>query len=308
MAIESSSDARIPLGACAAAAPDPSDFCKEWNAENRLTRVTKSGIEVARFSYDALGRRVEKVAGGVTHGYVYDSNHVAEERLSTGGVIRYSHGPGIDDWLSRQNADGSTTYFVADDLGNIAAEMNGAGQVTLARTYDAWGNLDAPSAAVGGPSYAGRWWEPDLQLYDYRARWYDPKVGRFLSQDPLGLGDGLNRYAYVHNDPVGQVDPFGLAAMRINHYPGWKLPKIYNLCDVGESVVFWDYSPFNPNTQEGKYIGWKNAFIDECYKVEGFQPGRDYRARVAPVNPNMVAQSDWPSTAIGVCCEHKCKQ
>jgi len=46
---------------------DLSGVENEWNAENQLKRVTKEGVEVARFAYDPLGRRVEKVAGGVTY-------------------------------------------------------------------------------------------------------------------------------------------------------------------------------------------------------------------------------------------------
>jgi RHS repeat-associated protein len=153
---------------------------------------------------------VEKVAGGVTTSYVYDGRHVAEERLSAGGINRYFHGPFTDDWLGRQNADGSMTYFVADALGSIVAETNSAGQVTLARSYDTWGNLDATSAAVGGAAFTGRWWEPDVQLYDLRARWLDPKLGRFVSEDPVGFRAGVNFYAYALNNPVRYTDPSGL--------------------------------------------------------------------------------------------------
>jgi len=189
----------------------------EWNALNQLTRVTKNSVEQARFAYDGLGRRVEKVAGGVTHAYVYDGSQVAEERLSGGaiGTIRYYYGAGIDDWLARQNADSSMTYFTADHLGSVVNETNAAGVVTLTRTYDAWGNLGGTSATVGGPAFTGREWDPETGLYFYRARYYDPRLGRFLSEDPLGAAllvqnSELNRYAYVRDNPIRNVDPTGL--------------------------------------------------------------------------------------------------
>jgi RHS repeat-associated protein len=182
----------------------------EWNAENQLIRVTKNSVEQARFAYDPIGRRVEKTAGGVTTGYVHDERHVAEERLSTGGTLRYFHGLLADDWLGRQNADGSMTYFETDALGSIVAETNSAGAVTLTRSYDTWGNLDAASAAVGGAAFTGRWWEPEVQLYDYRARWLAPKLGRFISEDPVGFEAGVNFYAYALNNPVRYTDPSGL--------------------------------------------------------------------------------------------------
>ena len=137
----------------------------EWDAENRLTRVctgtcgagTDPANMLARFVYDGQGRRAQKVAGGITRSYIHDGDHVAEERLSGGatGTIRYFHGPGIDDWLGRQETSGSATFFVADHLGSIVRHTNSAGTVTLTRTYDAWGSLDATSAVVGGPAFTG---------------------------------------------------------------------------------------------------------------------------------------------------------
>ncbi len=182
----------------------------EWNAENQLTRVTRNGGEAARFSYDAFGRRVEKVAGGVTTGFAYDGMDILRETRSDGASLKYVHGLGVDEWLGRQSGDGSLTYLVGDALGSVVAETNSAGQVTLTRTYDAWGNLDATSAAVGGPAFTGRWWEPDVQLYDYRARWLDSKLARFISEDPIGFDGGENFYAYVENAPTNRVDPSGL--------------------------------------------------------------------------------------------------
>ena len=54
-------------------------------------------------------------------------------------------------------------------------------------------------------------WDADAGLYYYRARWYDPAVGRFLSEDPIGFAGGdANRFRYAENDPVNLVDPRGL--------------------------------------------------------------------------------------------------
>jgi RHS repeat-associated protein len=69
----------------------------------------------------------------------------------------------------------------------------------------------------GNPyAFTGRRWEPGLQLYDYRFRWFDPSTGRFITRDPIGIwGDGLNvgnGYTYVGNNPWTHVDPWGLQA------------------------------------------------------------------------------------------------
>ncbi len=58
--------------------------------------------------------------------------------------------------------------------------------------------------------YTGREYDAESGLYYYRARYYDPALGRFLSEDPIGLEGGINPYAYVGNDPVNNRDPSGL--------------------------------------------------------------------------------------------------
>jgi RHS repeat-associated protein len=55
-----------------------------------------------------------------------------------------------------------------------------------------------------------RHWEPASSLYQVRARWYDPEVGRFISEDPINLAGGINQYVYAGNNPVDFTDPYGL--------------------------------------------------------------------------------------------------
>jgi RHS repeat-associated protein len=185
----------------------------EWDAENRLIRVLINGNEVSRFVYDANGRRRQKIVGSTTSSYVMEGDHVAEERLSSGsiGTIRYFHGPGTDDWLGRQEIDGSATHFVADHLGSVITHTNSTGQPTLTRTYDPWGTLDPATSATSGLAFTGREWDAESSLYYYRARYYDPRLGRFISEDPISLQGGMNLYRYVSNKPTTRRDPLGLA-------------------------------------------------------------------------------------------------
>ncbi len=183
----------------------------EWNAENQLTRVLKNGVEQARYAYDPIGRRVEKVAGTVTTAYLYDGPSILRE-MAGSAVTTYIQGPGIDEPIAREDAAGNRTYYHADGLGSLVKETNSAGTVTLTRKYDAFGSLQLGTNS--GYAFTGREWESEVGLAYYRARYYDPKIGRFLSEDPIVIERRsileLNAYTYVGNSPTGYIDPYGL--------------------------------------------------------------------------------------------------
>ena len=186
-----------------------------WNAENRLkwvcntTPCTQSAAAAA-FSYDALGRRVEKVMGAATHAFTYDGEDILRDNRGGGSIWMYVHGPGIDEPLARENQSAAWRYFHADGLGSLVRITNASGTVTDSLGYDAFGQLLA--ATPSRYAFTGREWDSETGLYYYRARYYDPKVGRFVSEDPIGLvgGINLNLFAYVRNNPVNFVDPMGL--------------------------------------------------------------------------------------------------
>jgi RHS repeat-associated protein len=191
----------------------------EWNAENQLTRGLRNGNEVARFAYDPVGRRVEKVAGGATITYTYDGEDILREASSTGVILKYLHGPGIDEPLAQENGSGALSYYHADGLGSIVKTTNSAGGVTASRRYNGFGILELD--ATKGYAFTGREWDPETGLYYYRARYYDPRVGRFVSEDPIHSQRVPNFYAYVANDPVNLMDPSGrIATARRRKKPG----------------------------------------------------------------------------------------
>jgi RHS repeat-associated protein len=184
-----------------------------WNAENQLKRVLLNGNEVARFSYDPRGRRVEKIAQGVTTSYTYDGSNILRE--IRGAISMRYVGQGIDQPFAVEEG-GSLSYFHTDSLGSVVGVTNPSGAVTLTRRYDAWGS---PEVAPAQPGYAftGREWDPEVGLYYYRARYYDAKIGRFISEDPLSRRqpqEVRNLYRYATNNPVLWRDPSGLIAWK----------------------------------------------------------------------------------------------
>jgi RHS repeat-associated protein len=221
----------------------------EWNSENQLVRVTRNSADVARFSYDPLGRRITKTAGGLTTTYAYDGIDIARETRSDGTAYRYLHGPGFDEPLARIDQTGEAAYYHADGLGSIVAMTDAAGNVTSRRQYDAWGNLQQ-GADQPGYAFTGREWDPETGLYYYRARYYDPKMGRFISEDPIGFDTGPNFYSYVENNPVVYVDPFGeeaitataggLGLVAAGTAPAWVAPAAVAVGGAVAIGLAWD--------------------------------------------------------------------
>jgi RHS repeat-associated protein len=178
----------------------------EYDAEHRLTAVKQEAATLASFVHDGNGRRAQKTAGGVTTTYVYDGDGVIEERLSTGGTLKYVRGPRIDQHWAMRDGGGVVTYFLADHLGSVVQTTDASGAVTLTRDYDPYGN-PLSGASQSGYAFTGRDWDAETGLLYMRSRYYDPKPGRFLSEDPIGLE---NLYGYVANRPTIGTDPYGL--------------------------------------------------------------------------------------------------
>jgi RHS repeat-associated protein len=172
--------------------------------------VLSNGSEVARFKYDPLGRRVERVAGTITTTWTYDGEDILREVSGT-STLKYVHGLGIDEPLAQEDGTGAPIYLHADGLGSVVKTTNSAGAIVASRRYDAFGNLEL--GAANGFAFTGREWDADAGLAYYRARYYDPKVGRFLSEDPIGLDGGVNLYEYVLSNPARWIDPLGFGAV-----------------------------------------------------------------------------------------------
>jgi RHS repeat-associated protein len=197
-----------PNGNLVSKTEDGQTWTYEWNAENQLVAVERDGTEIARFAYDPLGRRVEKVAAGITTQYTYDGEDVLRTIDSDGTTYTYVQGTGIDEPLAREDASGNLTYYHSDGLGSVVKMTDPSGAVVHEYRYDAWGNIESGEAEPGF-AFTGREWEPETGLYYYRARYYDPAAGRFISEDPLGLSAGINTYTYTANNPARWIDPQG---------------------------------------------------------------------------------------------------
>ncbi|WP_181358672.1 MULTISPECIES: RHS repeat-associated core domain-containing protein [unclassified Stenotrophomonas] len=179
----------------------------EWNSRNELVRVSESGEVVAEYKYDGLGRRVTKAEKGVVTSYLYDGLTAVQE--TRGGARNpVFTGLGVDERFAR-NAGGERAYFLTDHLGSTIALSSASGDLLVAYDADPYGGSSSTQGYDNPYRYTGR--ELDENgLYYYRARYYHSGMGRFISEDPIGLRGGVNMYAYVSGNPVSAIDPLGL--------------------------------------------------------------------------------------------------
>ncbi|MCX5804627.1 MAG: RHS repeat-associated core domain-containing protein, partial [Proteobacteria bacterium] len=182
-----------------------------YDALNRLTQVNKTGIDTQSYTYDHEGRRISKTVGTSTTNFLYNGPDIIAEYTNwTTAAAQYTHGPNTDDPIIR-TAGTERRYYHQDGLGSVVAMSNQTGTITVTQRFDAWGNKIDSSGTIPQYGYTGR--EPDeTGLVYYRARYYDPTIGRFTQRDPIGMNAGINPYAYVNANPVNFTDPMGLMA------------------------------------------------------------------------------------------------
>jgi len=174
--------------------------------ESREKTAVGSGVT---FKYDPFGRRIYKSTSSGTSIFAYDADNLIEETNASGGAVaRYSQGLYVDELLAMLRS-ATTSYYHADGLGSVTSLSNSAGSLAQTYGYDSFGKQTSSSGSLTNPfHYTGRELDSETNLYFYRARYFDPNVGRFNSEDPLGLSVGVNNFAAMGNNPVRFSEPF----------------------------------------------------------------------------------------------------
>jgi RHS repeat-associated protein len=203
-----------------------------YDEENRLTNVTRTtdSAVVGQYEYDALSRRVQKIASPAgtssTTQYFYDDARIVEEQNGPGVTeATYVYGNYIDEILTMDRG-GQTYYYHQNALWSVEAVTDHTSTPVERYTYDAYGAVTVsngagtlippnpwgtPHSAIGNPwLFTGRQFDQEVGLYYYRARYYGPGKGRFLQRDPQGYKYGANLFEYVRSMPTRLTDPSGM--------------------------------------------------------------------------------------------------
>ncbi len=177
--------------------------------KNRALALGFAALKSQKTQWGSWQINGETAAGPTV--YLYDGMNLLEEVDSSGNVLaRYTQSGLIDEPLSELRS-GTTSYYEQDGINAVSSLSNSAGALANTYTYDSFGKLTASTGTVVNPfRYTSRELDPETGLFNFRARYYDPSLGRFVSEDPIGFHAGVNFYDYVLNRPTVFLDPAGL--------------------------------------------------------------------------------------------------
>jgi RHS repeat-associated protein len=219
-----------------------------WDANDRLSQINQPGLSAA-YSYDVFGRRIQSFITPVgqtptTVQYLYEGSQALGEIRDGKLSHRLLTGLQLDEAIARIAINGSgqkdtanSRIYLSDGLNSVIAQLSDdaatAGQIQNSYGYSPYGEsvTVGPDASANPIQYTAR--ENDKTgLNFYRARYYDPVLKRFISEDPAGLAAGLNGYQYANAAPTMFTDPTGLQVpgtwntiFRNVPSPNWNLPN-----------------------------------------------------------------------------------
>ena len=181
----------------------------DWDARNQLVAVTV-GAHRSEFTYDKQQRRIREIEkeNGVAQSdtrVLWCGKDMCEERAADGASVTrrlYARG---------EQVAGGSSFFTQDHLGSVREVLDGGGVRLAQFAFDPWGRRTLVQGSdITRVGFTGHRWEAAVSTWLTAYRQLDPEIGRWLTEDPIGLSDGINRYAYVQNNPINRLDPLGL--------------------------------------------------------------------------------------------------
>ena len=199
-----------------------------YDGFNRLKSVA-SGENVTEYAYTPEGFRSKKTVNGSTTRYLYDGANICAEVIPDGTAYTYYRADGI---IGSVHGD-EKLYYSQTSRGDVSVVYDTAGNVVKNNAYSPYGERKtvqkvndtndplrlmwvAETEKIHIPfGYCGEYTDDETGFVYLRNRYYDPEVGRFITEDPIR--DGVNWYVYAGNNPINFVDPLGLDAIVITN-------------------------------------------------------------------------------------------
>ena len=253
-----------------------------WNDLGQLASVTTNGTTVS-YVYDGFGRRVKRTQGSTVNYFVYDGQNLLLETDGSGTVLReYTYYPGTDAPYSLRVWSGGTAtkyYYTMEAPGHVSGLVNTSRAVVNQYAYTPWGQPESTTEAVSQPlRWMARELDPTTGLYYVRARWYDPDLARFNSEDPIGLKGGINQYSYAFNAPTNFRDPSGLCTLWetvILHFDQYG--NVYWVEHTGQFFVTGDDCEGGGGSGGGKGANGQKGPNDPCPRANADEGGGVFR-------------------------------
>jgi RHS repeat-associated protein len=196
----------------------------EYDIRGALLQAVPEGGDAVVYSYDGLGRRMERTQGDTTHSYLYGNPANPFQVTAVDGpagrsLYFYDEGG----FLFAMERGGERYYIATDQVGSPRIVTDAAGNVVKTLRYTAWGvTVEDSAPEFELPfGFAGGLADEATGLVRFGFRDYDPASGRWTARDPLLFGGGqANLYAYSANDPVNLRDPLGLFCVGFDAFAG----------------------------------------------------------------------------------------
>lgn len=206
-----------------------------YDGFNQLKSVTLANGQWMENEYDAFGLRVAAYENGTRSDFTYDRGNIITEENGSGNLVSRSiRGLQI---VAKENPVGAISYYLNNAHGDVSKLVNENGEVLNSYEYDAFGNTSKYTEKIQNRfQYSGEQFDKMTGQYYLRARFYDPTVGRFVTEDTYRgqLNDtmSLNLYTYCSNNPVNLIDPSGhMSVENLNAYS-----FIYNTARDTDSI------------------------------------------------------------------------
>jgi RHS repeat-associated protein len=210
-----------------------------YDLSNQLIRVLDGTNLIVEYTYNGAGQRIKKVTQTETRIFHYDllGHLIAETNQSGQMLAEYIY---LGDQLLGMIKPGELVYYYHNDhLGTPKILTDDSQAIAWKGAYTPFGEAQISIENVENPfRFPGQYYDQETGLHYNWHRYYDPKTGRYLTSDPIGLEGGINLFLYVANNPVNKIDSKGLEVLGgISGWFGRALKRLLVLFEIGEGVL-----------------------------------------------------------------------